>query len=204
MTIPAFPNSGSRGDWMRRIAPDRDQLLAIVAEVFREHGYEGASLALIGEATGLGKGSLYHFFPGGKEELARAVIAHIDGWFEENVFAPLRDSADPLAGIEQMLEATDSYFRSGRRVCLIGAFALDESRDLFAGQIRDYFGRWVTHLTGALERSGHRPDEAGELAEEAVAAIQGALTLARAATDLDVFSRALRRLRMRLGLPAKT
>ena len=121
----------------------------------RQHGYEGASLSLIGEATGLGKGSLYHFFPGGKEEMARAVIAHIDGWFEDNVFAPLRDRTDALAGIEHMFEATDSYFRSGRRVCLIGAFALDESRDLFAGQIRDYFGRWVTHLADALARGGH-------------------------------------------------
>ncbi|MBZ9820056.1 TetR/AcrR family transcriptional regulator [Mesorhizobium sp. CA4] len=186
---------------MRRIAPDRDQLLAIVAEVFREHGYEGASLASIGEATGLGKGSLYHFFPGGKEEMARAVIAHIDGWFEDNVFAPLRDGADPSAGIEQMLAATDSYFRSGRRVCLIGAFALDESRDLFAGQISDYFGRWVTHLADALARSGQQPDEASELAEEAVAAIQGALTLARAAAETDLFSRALRRIRKRLGVP---
>ena len=189
---------------MRRIAPDRDQLLGIVAEVFREHGYEGASLALIGEATGLGKGSLYHFFPGGKEEMARAVIAHIDCWFEENVFAPLRDSTDPRTGIERMLKATDSYFHSGRRVCLIGAFALDESRDLFAGQIRSYFSRWVRHLADALGRSGHRPDEASGLAEETVAAIQGALTLARAADDLDVFSRALRRTRRRLGLPAAT
>jgi AcrR family transcriptional regulator len=184
---------------MRRIAPDRDQLLGIVAEVFREHGYEGASLSLIGEATGLGKGSLYHFFPGGKEEMARAVIAHIDGWFEDNVFAPLRDSADPRVGIGHMLDATDSYFRSGRRVCLVGAFALDQSRDLFAGQIGDYFGRWVTRLAEALTRSGHRPDEAGELAEESVAAIQGALTLARAGNDTGVFSRALRRVHDRLG-----
>ncbi|SFN72255.1 transcriptional regulator, TetR family [Mesorhizobium sp. NFR06] len=187
---------------MRRIAPDRDQLLAIIAEVFREHGYEGASLALIGAATGLGKGSLYHFFPSGKEEMARAVIDNIDGWFEDNVFAPLHDNPDPQAGIEHMVAATDSYFRSGRRVCLIGAFALDQSRDLFASQIRDYFGRWVAHLADALARAGHRPAEAGELAEETVAAIQGALTLARAADDLDVFSRTLRRLRMRLGLPA--
>lgn len=188
---------------MRRIAPERADLLAIVAEVFREHGYEGASLSLIGAATGLGKGSLYHFFPGGKEEMAKAVIAHIDSWFEDNVFAPLRDNPDPRAGIEQMLNATDSYFRSGRRVCLIGALALEESRDLFAFQIRDYFGRWVTHLADALARSGHAEIEATELAEEAVAAIQGALTLARAANDLDVFSRMLRRVRMRLGLPAK-
>jgi AcrR family transcriptional regulator len=186
---------------MRRIAPNRDQLLGIVAEVFREHGYEGASLSLIGEATGLGKGSLYHFFPGGKEEMASAVIAHIDAWFEDNVFAPLRDSTDPRTGIERMLAATDSYFRSGRRVCLIGAFALDESRDLFAGQIRNYFGRWVTYLADALERTGHERAEATELAEETVAAIQGALMLARASDDTGVFSRALRRARARLGIP---
>jgi len=187
---------------MRRIAPDRDGLLAILAEVFREHGYEGASLALIGQATGLGKGSLYHFFPGGKEEMATAVIAHIDGWFENNVFAPLRDKSDPRAGIGHMLEAADSYFRSGRRVCLIGVFALDESRDLFANQIRSYFGRWVTHLAGALTRTGHGPTQARELAEETVAAIQGALTLARAFDDNAVFSRALSRARAKVEIAA--
>lgn len=183
---------------MRRIAPDRDSLLAILAEVFREHGYEGASLALIGEATGLGKGSLYHFFPGGKEEMAAAVIAHIDGWFEENVFVPLQEKADPRAGIDRMFEATDSYFRSGRRVCLVGAFALDESRDLFAKEIRSYFSRWVTHLAEALTRLGHGRPQAAELAEETVGAIQGALTLARAFDDTAVFSRALQRARVRL------
>jgi TetR/AcrR family transcriptional repressor of lmrAB and yxaGH operons len=185
---------------MRRIAPDRADLLAIVGEVFREHGYEGTSLALIGAATGLGKGSLYHFFPGGKEEMAAAVIAHIDGWFEENVFLPLQNTADPHAGIERMLEATDSYFRSGRRVCLIGAFALDESRDLFAKAIKSYFGRWVAYLAEALTRSGHSPVKAEELAEETVGAIQGALTLARAFDDTAVFSRALQRARAALAI----
>lgn len=184
---------------MRRIAPDRDNLLAILAEVFRKHGYEGTSLSLIGKATGLGKGSLYHFFPGGKEEMATAVIAHIDGWFETNVFAPLQDRLDPSAGIQRMLEATDSYFRSGGRVCLIGTFALDDSRDRFAKAIKSYFGRWVAHLAEALTRTGHSPAKAGELAEETVGAIQGALTLARAFDDTAVFSRALQRARAALG-----
>jgi AcrR family transcriptional regulator len=185
---------------VRRIAPDRDSLVAVVAEVFRKHGYEGASLSLIGEATGLGKGSLYHFFPGGKEEMAADVIAHIDGWFETNVFVPLQDAHDPQAGIERMLEATDRYFQSGRRVCLIGAFALDDARNHFARQISSYFGRWVTHLAEALKRAGHSQPEATALAEETVALIQGALTLARAFDDTVVFSRALQRARARLGL----
>jgi AcrR family transcriptional regulator len=183
---------------VRRIAPDRESLLASIGEVFREHGYEGASLALIGAATGLGKGSLYHFFPGGKEEMATAVIAHIDGWFEDNVFVPLQDASEPRAGIERMFDATDSYFLSGRRVCLIGAFALDESRDLFAKAIKSYFARWVAHLAEALTRAGHSLAKADELAEETVGAIQGALTLARAFDDIAVFSRALRRAREEL------
>src|SRR5437762_12723369 len=52
----------------------RAALLPVLGEVFRAHGYEGATLALITEATGLGKGSLYHFFPGGKAQMAAAVL----------------------------------------------------------------------------------------------------------------------------------
>ena len=87
-------------------------------------------------------------------------------------------------------------------MCLIGAFALDESRDLFAKAIKSYFGRWVAHLAEALTRTGHSPARADELAEETVGAIQGALTLARAFDDTAVFSRALQRARAALGLSA--
>ena len=48
---------------------ERADTLPALAEVFREYGYEGTSLARITKATGLGKGSLYHFFPGGKAEI---------------------------------------------------------------------------------------------------------------------------------------
>ena len=51
-------------------------MLGALGEVFRAHGYEGASLTLITQATGLGKGSLYNFFPDGKEQMAAEVLAH--------------------------------------------------------------------------------------------------------------------------------
>jgi AcrR family transcriptional regulator len=183
---------------MGRTAPDKDGLLATLAEVFREHGYEGTSLARIGHATGLGKGSLYNFFPGGKEEMAGAVLANIDAWFDENVFAPLCDESEPAAAIDRMLDATDLYFRSGRRACLLGAFALDDSRDRFGNEIKSYFDRWIASLAGALMRAGHRQPEARQLAEDTVAGVQGALTLARAFDEPEVFSRSLKRMRERL------
>src|ERR1700722_4432814 len=100
---------------MKRSADDRAGLLSILGEIFREHGFEGASLTLISEKTGLGKGSLYHFFPGGKEEMAAAVLDDIARWFEDNLFAPLKTNADPRAAIHDMFLCVDDYFRSGRR-----------------------------------------------------------------------------------------
>ncbi|HKX35432.1 MAG TPA: TetR/AcrR family transcriptional regulator, partial [Rhizorhapis sp.] len=52
---------------MAKTVKERSDIIPVLGEVFREHGFEGASLAIISARTGLGKGSLYHFFPGGKE-----------------------------------------------------------------------------------------------------------------------------------------
>src|SRR5512146_2103314 len=139
---------------MPRVVAERADTLPVLAEVFREHGYEGATLSLIGQATGLGKGSLYHFFPGGKEEMASAVLAEIDAWFEANVFARLRNAEVPGRAITGMFDAVEDYFRSGRRVCLVGTLALGDARDRFAEAVRSYFARWIEALADALTRSG--------------------------------------------------
>jgi AcrR family transcriptional regulator len=179
------------------VVAERADVLPALAEVFREHGFEGASLALIGERTGLGKGSLYHFFPGGKEEMAAAVLAEIDGWFEQHIFQPLREE-DPRRAVPEMIRAVDGYFRSGRRVCLVGALALGDVRDRFGAAIRGYFAAWTDALAQALERAGRDEAVARDRAEDAVAAIQGALVLARALDDPAAFRRSLARIEARL------
>ena len=178
---------------------DRAEVLAALAEVFREHGFEGASLSLITEKTGLGKGSLYNFFPGGKSEMAAAVLAEIDFWFETHIFKPLRQDEQPWSAIEHMLIAVDDYFRSGRRLCLVGVLALGDSRDRFGQQVGSYFSAWTQALTDALARAGHDTDTAQALAEDTVAALQGALILARAVPASDVFARMIARLKGRLA-----
>lgn len=183
---------------MPRTIGERKDAIPALAEVFRTHGFEGASLSLIGAATGLGKGSLYNFFPGGKEEMAQAVLDHIDGWFRDEVFTPLRQAQEPRAGIREMFRVVDRYFHSGRRVCLIGAFALADSRDRFAACVKDYFAEWVDALAQALRRAGLSAADARGQSEDAVAVIQGALVLARAANDEAAFGRILRRQERRL------
>lgn len=174
----------------------RDDAIARIAEVFREQGFEGASLSAITEASGLGKGSLYNHFPRGKDEMAEAVLAHVDAWFEREVYAPLRRAENPQLAVTTMFRAVDGYFRSGRRICLVGAFALDATRDRFAANVQDYFARWIEALAACLKRGGARQSRA--LAETAVAGIQGALVLSRALDAPAVFTRQLRDLQERL------
>ena len=181
-----------------RTLNERSDVVPLVAEAFRDLGYEGATLSRITQRTSLGKGSLYHFFPGGKEDMANAVLADINAWFERAVFEPLRREP-PAEAIAQMWQAVDEYFRSGRRICLIGAFALDATRDRFAASIHAYFQRWIEALRDALIRSGRDAAVAALDAEEAVLGIQGALVLARATNDVALFTRSTRRLQTRLA-----
>jgi len=186
---------------MPRVVAERADTLPALAEVFREHGYGAASLTLITKATGLGKGSLYHFFPGGKQEMASAVLAEIDSWFAANVFAPLEATDEPRRAITSMFDAVDQYFHSGARICLVGALALGDGRDLFQTQVQDYFARWVAALAGALIRSGRDRRQATGLAEETVAGIQGAIVLARALDDPSAFGRTVAKVQTRLAAP---
>jgi TetR/AcrR family transcriptional repressor of lmrAB and yxaGH operons len=178
---------------------DRAAAVPALAEAFREHGFEGASLAQISAATGLGKGSLYHFFPGGKEEMAAAVLADVDDWFAGNVFEPLRNAAagDPRA-VNDMFGAVTAYFRSGRRVCLQGAFALGRERDSFATTISGYFSQWIASLATALRAAGMGEPDARAAATEAVAAIQGGIILSRALDEPEIFTQTAERQRARL------
>ena len=183
---------------MVKAITERSDLLPLLAEVFREYGFEGATISTISERTGLGKGSLYHFFPGGKEEMALAVLDEIGQWFGDHIYRPLREADDPRAAIDSMCRAVTHYFQSGRRICLVGAFALDNVRDRFAVQVRNYFGAWRVALTSALQKAGCGRYLARAAADDAIIAIQGALVLARATGDENVFTRSIDRVRTNL------
>src|SRR6186713_625477 len=144
---------------------ERGQVLRALGEVFRAHGYEGASLTLITETTGLGKGSLYHLFPDGKEQMAAEVLADIDAWFELNIYVPLREATDPARAIAAMIAGVDQYFRSGDRVCLVG---LGSARDTFAEAVDSYFARWQAALAQLLRRSGLSKSQSQRRAEDAL------------------------------------
>lgn len=97
-----------------------------------------------------------------------------------------------------MFAQVKKYFSSGRKICLVGAFALGNERDRFASRVRRYFADWDSALAAALVRGGKNPDAARELSREVLGGIQGALVLARGMDQPRLFTKALDRLHAQL------
>jgi AcrR family transcriptional regulator len=172
----------------------RDKAIAQLLKVFRQYGYEGATLTRLSEATGLGKASLYHYFPKGKEEMAAAVLNHTNDWLAKNIISPLQGSGEPTDRIRAMSKNVDEFYNRGQQGCLLAALSLGESKDLFHTQIQNALNVWINTLAQVLIDAGLVPELARYKAEDAILQIQGALVLARGLNDTAPFERVINRL----------
>ena len=168
----------------------RDDALARISDVFRAHGYDGASLSLFSQATGLGRASLYHHFPGGKEAMAREVFAHV-GELVGPVLGQLTGAGTPAARLNRHLQGVKAFYAGGAKNCLLGVVALGSGCALFTDELRGMFRAWIDALAQLAQEAGATPAEATRRAEAAVAQIQGGLILARALGEDAPFHRVL-------------
>jgi len=172
----------------------REEVVRRLLEVFRGHGFDGASLAQLSKASGLGKSSLYHYFPGGKEDMARAVLEEVERWMAAHVLAPLAAPGTPARRLARMVKALDELYDGGRAACLLGNMLVGDARRLFRKPLKDAFGAWIEALASVARDAGMSATPARLWAEETVLSIEGALVLARGLDDPEPFRRVLRRL----------
>lgn len=172
----------------------RDEVVERLLGVFRRLGYDGASLAELSKATGLGRSSLYHYFPGGKDDMVSAVLDLVERSLRDAGLAPLRGPGTVEERLRAMLRNTEEFYEGGRAGCVLGALSLGGAREQFRSRLRDIFSLWISELARVLEEGGLRPALARERAEDAIVEIQGALVLAGGMGEPAPFKRALKRL----------
>jgi AcrR family transcriptional regulator len=179
---------------MPRPTNDREEIVTRLGEVFRRHGYEGASLKLLSDATGLGRSSLYHYFPNGKEDMAAAVLDSADAWSQEHLRPVIESDAPPAEKARRIAVAMDAFYAGGRRSCLLELFAIGEARAVFGDRVSGRLSALCGHLARIAEEAGHEPKDAATRAEDALVAIHGGLVVSRGLGDTGPFHRVLSRL----------
>jgi AcrR family transcriptional regulator len=181
----------------------REQVVERLMRAIRRFGYDGASLAELSKATGLGKSSLYHYFPAGKDDMVRAVLDHLEDQLRDTLFEPLRAPGPVLGRLERMVETLDEFYRGGRESCVFGNLVLGTSRTRFRRQLASIFEQWIDAIAAALVDGGVSASLARVRAEDAVLRIQGALILAGAMNDVTYFGRSLKQMPGDLLAPAR-
>jgi TetR/AcrR family transcriptional repressor of lmrAB and yxaGH operons len=178
-------------------------LIEKIAESFRAYGFEGTSLSTISKATGLIKASLYWRFPGGKKEMAEAVLRSVDQQFSHHILKPI-DQAGPVATrLAEVAHRLREFYSDGKRACLLDTLTLDGSPPAIQRHAKLTLAFWVTKFEKLASESGLDPATARLAAEDAVAALEGGLVLARVSGDRDAFRRAVGSLGERLTKAAR-
>ena len=167
---------------------------------FATQGYEGASLSKIAEATGLGRASLYHYFPKGKEQMAATVLDFVTAELQENLLKPLKGKEDPIIRVKAMGETLDRFYHSGEASCFMDILSLGEARALFKTPLRQTLTALIEALAQLLIEVGQERGEARQRAEDAIMQIQGALVLSRCLDNTESFQRVIANLPKTLGL----
>ena len=168
--------------------PTRDRILYASAELFRRQGYAGTGLKQVLAQADAPLGSLYHFFPGGKEELAEEVL-RTGGAFFLRLYEVIADEApDLVTGLRAFFDGAAQTLRDTdyADACPIGTVAgeIASTHERLRIASSDVFDSWIEALASRSAAAGIEQRRARELAESTVAILEGAFLLSRARRDV--------------------
>ena len=162
----------------------RKRIVDAGAELFRRQGYVGTGVKQIVTEAKAPFGSLYHFFPGGKEQLGAEVIRWSGAQYELLIPAVFDAAPDVVTGVRDFFAGAAEHLRETNYedACPIATVALEvsSSSETLREACADVFDGWITVGAQRYASAGVTPDVARELTIGMIAALEGAFVLSRA------------------------
>jgi AcrR family transcriptional regulator len=167
----------------------RDRIIDTSAELFRRQGYSATGVKQIVTAAKAPFGSLYHFFPGGKEELGAAAVRTSGALYAQLIPAVFDPAPDPVTGVRDFFNGAAEHLRATgyEDACPIATVALEvsSSSETMRAACAEVFESWISLGAERFEHAGLDPATARELTIAMLAALEGAFVLARALRDTE-------------------
>src|SRR5436309_1980419 len=146
----------------------RDQIIETTCNLLESQGYHATGLNQIIAESGSPKGSLYYYFPLGKEELTEAAVARSGRIVEKNIRVGLADNDDPAEAIASFVRmiaqgVEASNFSAGGPLMTVALETVNSSERLNLA-CREAYGWIRTAFTEKLVTSGLAPERAASRA----------------------------------------
>jgi len=162
----------------------RERIVVESAQLFRKQGYSATGVKQIVAAAEAPFGSVYHFFPGGKEQLGSEAIRHSGAIYEQLIPAVLDLAPDLVTGIRNFFAGAGAHLvETGYEdACPIATVALEVSSrsEPLREACAEVFDSWIAAGSQRYEAAGIDPGVARALTVGMIAALEGAFVLARA------------------------
>jgi AcrR family transcriptional regulator len=181
--------------------PPRDRIVYATAQSVRERGVSATGLRGVVAEAAAPRGSLQHYFPGGKDQLVGEALLWSGNFAADQVRRFARELHRPTPGALFAAMAgqwRDEFSRRGfQRGCPLVAATADvagtdpQLRDT----VRAGFGSWLAAVRQELRRMGLPAGRAESLAVLMISALEGAIVLARINQDVRPLTTVVRQLR---------
>ena len=162
----------------------KDRIVTTSAELFRRQGYNATGIKQIVDEARAPFGSIYHFFPGGKEQLGAETIRWSGAMYGALVPAIFDPAPDVVTAVRTFFAgaAADLADSGYADACPIVTVALEVASvsEPLREACADVFDGWLDSASERLTGAGIAAPRARELAIGMVAALEGAFVLARA------------------------
>jgi AcrR family transcriptional regulator len=166
------------------VSTTRDRIVQTSAELFRRQGYSATGVKQIVTAAKAPFGSLYHFFPGGKEELGAEAVRVSGAIYAQLIPAVFDPAPDPVTGVRLFFAGAAEHLRETdyEDACPIATVALEVSStsETMRRACAEVFEGWIEAGAERFAQAGISRDAGRELTISMLAALEGAFVLARA------------------------
>ncbi len=168
---------------MAQAAQHKTNLVHTAMSLFRRQGYASTGLQQILAESGAPKGSLYHYFPNGKESLAEAAVQMAGGLMAEMLTGLADRHRTPKAFVTAYCKVMagwmeESEFRSGCPIATTMLETAPQSPTITAAGVLA-IDLWIDIVATVFAGSGSTPRQAATKAQLLVGSMEGALLLAR-------------------------
>jgi AcrR family transcriptional regulator len=154
------------------------------AELFRRNGYTGTGVKQIVAQASAPFGSLYHFFPGGKEQLGVEVIHTSGAMYGQLIDLFYTPGADPVQATEAFFAGAAETLRETdyADACPIATVALEvaSTSEPLRQATAEVFDSWIAKAAGYFATAGVAEPRASEVAIALLELLEGGFLLCRA------------------------